>query len=196
MSIVTLADVKDFIGIPTAQTSRDTVLQRYIDAATAWATYVSDAIVPTTYTNEVHSGGGPTIILFNRPIISVTTVTEYIGSVGYTLTAAEAGTNVTYSYSIDNADAGILTRRWNGIVGNFIGGRNNVVVTYQAGYASIPADISTYVLMDIQVLYNMSQQGRRQGSGVGEQFSPTLPLNAFPRLASLMQSSRRTPAIG
>jgi hypothetical protein len=49
--------------------------------------------------------------------------------------------------------------------------------------------------MDIQVLYNASQQGKRQGSS-GEPFSATLPLNAFPRLASLMSSSRRTSAIG
>jgi hypothetical protein len=195
-AIVTLADVKDFIGIPTAQTTKDTVLQRWIDAATAWATYVSDAIIPTTYTNEVHSGGGPTIVLFNTPIVSVTSIIEYVGTTAFALTASEAGVNQTYGYSIDNAAAGIISRRWNGMVGSFIGGRNNVVVTYQAGFNVIPADIVAYVLMDIQVLYNMSQQGRRQGSNGGEQFSSTLPLNAFPRLASLMQSSRRTSAIG
>ena len=196
-AIVTLADVKDFIGIPTAQTTRDSVLTRLIAAATAWATYVSDAIIPTTYTNEVHSGGGPTIVLFNTPIVSVSSIIEYVGSTAYTLNPSEAGTNQTYGYSIDNPAAGIISRRWNGMVGSFVGGRNNIVVTYKAGYEVIPADIATYVLMDIQVLYNQSQQGRRQGaSGSGDQFDRQLPLNAFPRLASLMQSSRRTSAIG
>jgi len=102
----------------------------------------------------------------------------------------------TYSYSIDNSASGILSRRWNGMVGCFVPGRNNVVVTYKAGFEVIPADIATYVLMDIQGLYNASQQGRRQGAGQGEQYMAGLPLNAFPRLASLMQSSRRTSAIG
>lgn len=195
-AIITLTDVKDFIGIPSGQTTRDAVLTRYIAAATAWATYVSDAIIPTIYTNEVHSGGGPTIVLYNTPIVSVTSIIEYVGATAYPLTASEAGTSQTYGYSIDNAAAGIISRRWNGMVGSFLGGRNNVVVTYKAGFEVIPADIATYVLMDIQALYNMSQQGRRQGSNGGEQFSNTLPLNAFPRLASLMQSSRRTSAIG
>lgn len=194
--IVSLDEVKEFIGIPIAQGSRDAVLQRYIDAATKWATYVSDAVVPETFTNEVHNGGGPTIVLFNTPIITVTSVIEYVGTTAYALTQSEAGTNQTYGFSVDNASAGILSRRWNGMVGSFMPGRNNVVVTYKAGYEVIPADIATYVLMDIQVLYNQSQQGRRQGANGGEQFSPTLPLNAFPRLASLMQSSRRTSAIG
>jgi len=195
-AIVTLDDVKQFIGIPATQGSRDLVLQRYIDAATKWATYVSDAVIPETFTNEVHSGGGPTIVLFNTPILSVSSVIEYVGTTAYTLTQSEAGTSQTYGFSIDNPSAGILSRRWNGMVGNFMPGRNNVMVTYKAGYEVIPADIATYVLMDIQVLYNSSQQGRRQGNNGGEQFTATLPLNAFPRLASLMQSSRRTSAVG
>lgn len=194
--IVDLADVKDFIGIPADQTARDSTLLRYIAAASRWATYVSDAIVPETFTNEVHSGGVPSIVLYNTPIISVTSIVEYVGATAYTLTASEAGTNQTYGYSIDNAAAGILTRRWNGIAGNFIRGRNNVVVTYTAGFETIPEDIATYVLMDIQVLYNASSQGRRQNSGGSDNFSAGLPLNVFPRLASLMESSRRTPAIG
>jgi hypothetical protein len=194
--IVDLADVKDFIGIPQDQTSRDSTLLRYIAAASRWATYVSDAIVPETFTNEVHSGGGPMIVLYNTPVISVTSIVEYVGTVGYTLNLSEAGSNETYGYSIDNPSAGILSRRWNGMVGSFVGGRNNIVVTYTAGYEDIPEDISTYVLMDIQVLYNASAQGRRSNTGNPEGFSATLPLNAFPRLESLMQSSRRTSAIG
>lgn len=197
-SIVTLDDVKDWIGIPSNQNSRDTVLQRYIDSATVWATYVSDAILPTTYTNEVHSGGGESIVLYNTPIMSVTSIIEYVGITGYTLTASEAGTNQTYGYSIDNAEAGIISRRWNGFVGPFIEGRNNIVVTYRAGFATIPADIQVAVLTDIQVLYNMSAQGGRSGGNprLDDTFSATLPLNMFPRLESLMQSSRRTSAIG
>jgi hypothetical protein len=194
--IVSLADVKQFMRITGTDSDRDAILQDYIDAATRWATYVSDAIVPETFTDEVHSGGGPTIVLFNTPIIEVTSITEYAGVTGCALTQSEAGGNETYGFSIDNAAAGIISRRWNGVVGCFIGGRNNVVVTYKAGYETIPADIATYVKMDIQVLFNASWSGRRQASSGGEPFSERLPLNAFPRLASLMQSSRRVPAIG
>lgn len=193
--IVTLDDVKTFLGIDLSDTTNDTNLNTWISAATNWATYVSDAIIPTTYT-EVHSGGGPKIVLFNTPIISVSSVIEYMGTVAYTLADAEAGTNETYSYSIDNAAAGIISRRWNGFVGNFLPGVNNIVITYKAGFETIPGDIIGYVLMDIQGLFNASQQGRRPNSGGGNQWSGTLPLNAFPRLESLMTSSRRTPAVG
>ena len=194
--IVSLDDVKGFIGIPLDETTDDVVLQWLLDGATRWATYVSDAIVPTTYTDELHSGGTPHIVLFNAPIIEVDSVTEYVGQTAYELTQAEAGTNLTYSYSIDNASMGILSRRWNGFVGSFIGGRNNIKVTYKAGFTVIPADIQLAVLMDIQVLYSQTQLGQRPGANNRDQFSATLPLNAFPRLENLMTSSRRVPAIG
>lgn len=192
--IVDLADLKEFIGI--TDTKRDGVLQWYLDAASRWATYVSDAIVPETFENEVHSGGGPTIVLYNTPILTVDSIIEYVGTTAYTLTQSEAGTNETYGYSIDNPSAGIISRRWSGFVGSFIGGRNNIVVTYMAGFETIPADIAVAVMSDIQVLYNVTAQGRRQNAADREQFSENLPLNAFPRLAMLMQSSRRTSAIG
>ena len=197
-SIVNLDDVHDFLGIPASQTSKDTVLQRYIDAATIWATYVSDAILPKTFTNEVHSGGRPRIVLFNTPILQVTSIIEYVASYAYPLTQSEAGTNQTYGFSVDNASMGIISRRWNGMVGNFMSGDSNVVVTYKAGFATIPADIQTYVLMDIQGLYDASSSGSRPSVNGATDFaySTTLPLNAFPRLASLMSSSRRVPAVG
>jgi hypothetical protein len=197
-SICTLDDVKDFLGIPLSQTSKDAILQRYIDAATEWATYASDAIIPTTYTNEVHDGGAPQIVLFNTPILEVTSIIEYVGANAYELTDTEAGGNQTYGFSIDNASAGIISRRWNGMVGSFMSGEKNVVVTYVAGFAQIPADIQTYVLMDIQGLFDASQQGSRPSVNGGSDYaySASLPLNAFPRLASLMSSSRRVPAVG
>ena len=167
-AIVTLDDVHDFLGIPTDQTSKDTVLQRYIDAATRWVTFFSDGIIPTVYTDEVHSGGKPQIVLFNTPILEVASIVEYVAANAYPLTDSEAGQNFTYGYSIDNASQGIITRRWNGIVGSFMAGENNVVVTYTAGFATIPEDIQTAVLMDIQGLYYASQQGAVPDStGVG-----------------------------
>jgi hypothetical protein len=195
-AVVSLDDVHDFLNIPATQTSKDSVLQRYIDAATHWVTFFSDGIIPTVYTNEVHSGGRPQIILFNTPILEVTSIIEYVAANAYPLTASEAGANLTYGYSIDNASAGIISRRWNGFVGNFMAGENNVVVTYTAGFATIPSDIQAAVLMDIQGLYVGSQQGSRPGVDGSFDFQSGTPLKAFPRLESLMSSSRRVPAVG
>lgn len=200
-AIVELAQTKTFLKIRSDDTSNDVTLQLYIDAATRWATYVSDAIIPKTFTNEIHSGGGSTIVLFNTPILEVESVTEYWnGVLAYTLVESERGDATSpYSFSVDNASAGILTRLWNGWPGNFVGarGQNNIVVTYKAGFETIPADIQLAVLMDIQGLWNQTQYG---GNLAGDTaFADTFsvaPMSAFPRLASLLTSSLRVPAVG
>lgn len=192
-------DVKPFLGVDDG--SKDAMLQSYIDGATIWAEYVADIVLPKTYT-EVHSGGKPKIFLFHRPIISVTSVTEYVGLTAYTLVAAELGSGVNspYSYSIDNADLGCLTRRWNMIAGNFMGGTDNISVTYKAGRSVVPGDIKLAVLMDIQGLYVGTQMGGRPAIGSGSpdfdySSGPSIPLSMFPRLQSMIAPSARVPGI-
>lgn len=196
------ADVKPFIGINTSDTSKDTLLQFYIDGATVWAEYVSDIVLPKTYTGEVHSGGRPKIFLFNRPILEVVEVVEYVGVVAYPLMQAELGSGVNdpYSFSIDNPDLGCITRRWNMIAGNFMGGRDNITVTYKAGRAVVPGDIKLSVLMDIQGLFVGTQMGGRPAVGSASpdfdySSGPSVPLSMFPRLQSMVAPSARVPGI-
>ena len=193
-------DVKPFLGITPADLSKDALLQWYIDGATVWADYVSDIVVPKPYT-EIHSGGRPKIFLFNRPILEVTEVIEYVGLTPYTLVPAELGSGVNspYSYSIDNPEIGCLTRRWNMIAGNFMGGRDNITVTYKAGRAVIPGDIKLAVLMDIQGLFVGTQMGGRPAIGSSspdfDYTGQSVPLSMFPRLASMVAPSARVPGI-
>ena len=195
-------DVKPFLGVDAGDSSKSTLLQAYIDAATVWAEYVTDVVLPKTYTNEVHSGGKPHIFLLHKPIINIITVTEYIGPTAYTLTEAELGSgiNSAYSYSVDNAERGVISRRWNTMVGNFIGGVNNISITYQAGRSTVPADIKLAVLMDIQGLYVGTQMGGRPAIGGGSpdfdySSGPSIPLSMFPRLQSMIAPSARVPGI-
>lgn len=193
------ADVKPFLGVTGS--SKDTLLQAYIDGATIWAEYVSDIVLPKTYT-EVHSGGKPKIVLFNKPIISVASVIEYVGLTPYTLVQAELGSGINspYSFSIDNADVGCITRRWNMIAGNFMGGTDNISVTYKAGRSVVPADIKLAVLMDIEGLWVGTQMGGRPAVGSASpdfdySSGPSIPLSMFPRLAAMVAPSARLTGI-
>lgn len=196
-SICTLDDVHSQLSIPSTDTSNDALLVRYINAATDYVNYISGTILPTVFTNEVHNGGTSRIKLFNAPILTVASVIEYVGLTAYTLVQSERGGTINpYSYSIDNAEQGYLSRVWSGMVGPFVGGDNNIVVTYTAGYATVPDSIWLATLQDIQVLYQQTKYGGDL-SGVGDtqdSFGVT-PINAFPRLANLLTGSRRVQAI-
>lgn len=200
-SICTLDDVHSQLSIPSTDTSNDALLGLYIGAATEYANDFADQVTAATYTNEVHDGGAPQIILFHSPILTVASIIEYWGITPYPLTQSERGGVVTtYGYSIDNPNQGSISRVWSGLVGPFVAGDNNIVVTYTAGRAVTPDAIQLAVLQDIQVLYQQTKYGAgaspygAPGAEPNENFNYP-PLNAFPRLGNLYASSRRLSGI-
>lgn len=200
-ALVTLSDVKTHLNIDQADTSQDAELNGFIDAATAYIQNLTGPIINQTFT-ETHSGGGSTICVFHPPIVSVTSIVEYVGPVGYTLTEAELGQPAgTYSYSIDDPRSGIIRRRWQGgFAGPFIGGDHNIAVTYIGGQSSVPADIHMAVLQDIAGMYQPSQLGPGSAmfpNSVSDGNGPLNPIGMFPRVAAILSdASRRPPAIG
>jgi hypothetical protein len=64
--LVELVDVKDYVGIPQTDTSRDEKLDRYISAVTALIEQVTGPILPRVF-DEWHDGGGTYLILRRRP---------------------------------------------------------------------------------------------------------------------------------
>lgn len=196
--LVTLQEVKDHLNI--SDTSQDGELFGFITAAAAYVQNITGPILPASYT-EVHDGRGPSIVLYNPPILSVTSVIEYVGPVAYTLTQAELGTGDDtgqFSFSLDNPNAGIITRRYTGgIVGNFAPGVSNVQVAYVAGRAALPPDVRMAILQDIAGLFQTSQLAPNpyfNNPNMGN--TPLNPIGLFPRVeAILTASAHRSPAI-
>jgi hypothetical protein len=203
--LVTLDDVKTQLQIPATTGNYDDQLQGYIDAATAYIQQATGPILNRTCT-EVHSGGGLTIVLDDPPVLTVTSVTEYVGPTAYPLTQAELGTATgAYAFSLDDPQAGIICRRFTGgLAGRFAGGYRNVQVVYVAGVVAVDPSIRFATLMDIQGLWTQTQEGGPStafGGQIGETgsdgwtASPSNPIGAFPRLAAMLEGNKRTPAI-
>lgn len=196
--LVTLADVKDHLNIP--DTSQDIELQGFIDAATD---FIQDQTGPIIGRNcsETFSGGGPVICLRNPPVLSVTSVTEYVGPVAYVLTQVQLGDSTgSYAFSLDSAESGILRRRFNGgLAGQFAGGMYNIQVEYVAGSEVVRASVRMAVLQDIAGMWQPSQNG--PASPMFPTNNATLdrpnPVGLFPRVAAILSDpAKRVPAIG
>ncbi|GAC1373718.1 MAG: hypothetical protein NVSMB4_00580 [Acidimicrobiales bacterium] len=197
-SLVTLADTKLHLNIPATDTSNDVELQGFMDTASAIVGYEAGPITQTTFT-ETYTPSGSRIMLRQVPVVSVTSVVEYLGRISYTLTSQPPGSTVdNYGYSLDIPDAGLLVRRGGaGTETNFWG--SPVVVVYVAGLATTPPDIRLAALEDIRDLYQQSQQGQRPGgSGSAAQSDQWGPERnrMFPRLAALLDRASRTQSIG
>jgi hypothetical protein len=103
---------------------------------------------------ESHDGGVGTIILRKTPVLSVTSLTEG----GVTVSP-------TYGYVLKTlADGGALVERGSQLVPQgFWWGRQNVVVTYVAGYTDPPRILRKVALNAIQGMWQESQQAFHPG---------------------------------
>ena len=194
MSLVTLAETKLQLNIPTSDTTQDAELLIYIDAATEVVEFVTGPIVPKQYVNEVHDGGYPFIMLFNPPILTVDSVVEYLGRIAYTITPQPLGSTVdNYGYSLDSPATGKLTRRSGaGTPMSWLSGRSSIIVTYTAGRVLVPAAVRLAALLDIGDIWQKTQQGGR------DQASDDVWMGApvsFPRLKSELESTARVVGI-
>lgn len=132
IDLCTLADVKSYLNIQN--TTNDALLQLLITAASQYMmTYCGRTFQLTTYTNEAYNGTGNAMqMLLNSPVVAVSAVSvNGIARTPFNQSSYPGG----YRFDEDGIYAGCDFGVW-------CDGFQNVVVSYQAGYATIPYDLN------------------------------------------------------
>ena len=164
LDILTLTEAKTALDIDSSNTSHDTALASYITGVSRVFDSRFGPIVRRSVT-ELHSGGGYQIFLNQRPLTSVTSVTEYDLGTSYVLSEEIAASNPlpANGFLVDST-RGILYRRSAGGMTNFTHGLNNVTVVYQAGRYANTAGVDARFKVAAQIM--LAQIWRREtGSG-------------------------------
>ena len=194
-AIVSLADVKAHLN--KTDTDDDTELQFFIDAATPVIENIAGPVLPQTKT-EYYNGGVSQIVLNWLPIVSVTSIVETYGQTNYSLTEISLGSsNTAFGYTVDYTTGKVVRRAYNAEA-LFPTGTNNVKVVYQAGRATIPANVRLATLMLIQHLWSTSQlnrNGARPTLGGDDSFTVGAGFAVPNRVRELLQPSPRVPGI-
>lgn len=133
-ALVSVADVKESLGIPSSNTASDNLITRKVNQATEMIeNFTGRRFALTTYTDsEYDATNSDQLILKQRPITTFTRLQARDSS----LNENDWSTIDSELYFVDSS-AGVLdlnfraTGRW-----------NRYRVTYTAGYATIPADIA------------------------------------------------------
>lgn len=134
--LTTLANVKEWLGIPSSNTQSDALLSRMITAASAFiVSWLEREVLSATYTETRDGNNSQRMKMRNFPITLVTLVK--VDNV--VIPETERAFN----------DASIVLRgcRW------FSKGILNVEVTYVAGYAVVPPDIEQACIEMIGLRY-------------------------------------------
>lgn len=148
MSVIALADAKDYLNIQTA--TADAELQRFIDAAEGAITQHCGPLAATSVTERIESNGGQQLLLRRSPVVSLTSVTPVGG------TALDSARLYLW------ADAGVV---------EFADGAtpftsNRYDVAYTAGRDAVPPDLLMAVRETVRHLWETQRGGSRR-PGVG-----------------------------
>lgn len=184
--VLTLAEAKQQLNL-SGTTAYDTELPLWISGISERLDALIGPIVRRTISNELHDGGYHTIYLRHYPIRAITTVIEYNWLTPLTLApesnpSKPADAYLTEAYEMDRTlISQRIRRRYGGITGLFVPGKQNVVCTYEAGRVDNTASVSGKIKIAAGVmLQNAWRSQEISTSHVGE-FD--VPASNFPRFA-------------
>lgn len=165
MALVTLADVKIFLGI--SGSTKDALLNLLIDQASTLIESLCDVTFSSTaYTELIDGNGTREILLRHSPVITFTSLEkrtafdntdswETIATSDYWVETDSGKVTKTSSYAdwdVVHKDPSLSDEM------TFDYGKQNYRATYTAGYATIPNDIQMAVMTVISSFYNTSSK--------------------------------------
>lgn len=138
-ALVSLADFKAFVKVPTAETSMDALLEGFINSVSQRIeTYCRRKFRQLTHT-EHHDGGRVNLVLLRQWPVNTVTSLHCSSERVWDSTSLIAATN--YQIVKDEQGEGIAIERFDG---TFPNGQKNIQVVYIAGYSAlsdVPADL-------------------------------------------------------
>lgn len=170
--LLTLAEARAAVSIDASDTSQDSGLALYNTAVSERLDEICGPVVQRTVTSELHDGGRHWIQLYFRPVASVTTATEYVGTTGTTLTAESNASKPASAYMLETR-TGIVRRRASGGDSRFAIGRQNIALTYSAGRYATTAVVGERFKLAAQIM--LSHIWRVERGGGNQTFGEFVP---------------------
>lgn len=205
--LVGLSEVKEHAGVPPANTSRDSELERLIEAVTPLIEKQTGPIVCRKF-DEWHDGGNTFILPRRRPATSLGTTpvfrlvacSEYMGPIEWPLAIiGSPDEGELYSCMLDPDLWRVVRRSAGGGVQPFPYGPEAVHVIYEAGQSEVPANVQVAVLEAIREFFQSTQAagaGRHTVADAEEGSGPhSLPYSIARHALGMIEPMRRAPSL-
>lgn len=203
--LVTLADLKSYLDIPSSDTSQDGNLTRQINGVTPVVESITGPIIVREF-EEWHDGGQVYIMLRRRPstalgtspVLTLVACSEYAGPIEWPLAVISSpDKGQMYSCMLDTNLARVVRRTAGGGVQAFPAMPQAVHVIYAAGQATVPGNVYQGTLELIRVNFETTQAVGRGRRAVADETDTGPPLGFFVprRVRELLAPTRRHPSI-
>jgi hypothetical protein len=174
-TIVSLGDAKEYLNIPATSHAHDRALIEMIVDSTGVIEDICGPVLQRSVT-EWPRGGTPYISLKAKPVISVESVTEWLGAVEYDLALVDDPADGT-PYSVQcQPEIGLLVRRTaGGGTQPFPDGPQSVKVVFTAGRLSVPGSIRRGNLELLRFWWDETQEQHGHGGAPGQSSGDDYP---------------------
>jgi len=179
--LTTLANVKQYLGITTA--TDDAMLDRMITATSNYIeSYINRQFKSRSYTDVSDGNNGDVCAFQNYPVTAVSSVQISSGYFGASYGNYNGGGVITIQPSVDGFSQGyVFDTKFLKLLGyRFARGRNNVHVTYTAGYATIPPEIEQACIELISLRYKEKNRIGEKSKSAGGQETVSYNIATFP----------------
>ena len=199
LDVLSQTEALEAVGLNTDTTGR---LAAYVSAVSQQLDNLVGPVVQRTVTSESHDGGDDEVFLRQRPVASVTAVTEYRNTTAQALVAETNTTKTGYNYLLDPAAAGKLCRRSSNQDFPFPPGKSNVIVTYVAGRASTTGAVDAkYKQAAAMMLRNIWTAEAASGSETFGAFTdqapnPLLGPGLLNKVVAMLDGEMQGPMVG
>lgn len=140
--LLAIDEARSAVNLPSGATQQDGELKRYLTGLSRRVDDLCGPVVIRTITDEEHDGGVHRIWLRKSPADSVTSVSEWLNTTETALTAETRASQPADAYLHGHTGPLHFIRRRNtGSDARFPTGRQNVLVTYEAGRYASTADV-------------------------------------------------------
>lgn len=176
--LTTVDAVKLYARVTSA--ADDALLTQLVTALSSYAkTWLARSILAADYVQSFHGHGGMFLMLPEYPVNSVASLT--IDGITIPARTSALGAGYTFDHESIAVDGYRFTR-----------GRSNVVVSWNGGYATVPADLSQAVNEMVAIVYKeqdrIGQLSKALGNGESVTFfSGDIP----PRAKTLLYQFKR-----
>jgi hypothetical protein len=197
LDFLSLADARAELNYAAGDTAKDDKLRRWLKATTYVIEKVTGPILPVSRT-RYFDGDNAFFVLSDRWVTSITSMTENLAGVNYTLTEQPLGSGTdSYGYTWDRSINKIVRRNSNGSERSFPSGPGVVTVTYLAGLVAIPDDIQMAAAALVKHFSSRSDQPFRTSFGPSSGDDSTAVGNYFipNAIMDLLEPWRRPPGI-
>ena len=144
--------VKAWCGLPAGNTADDALFTRLVTAASSAAQLYMGRNIPSASYVEAYNGNSRQALLLRQsPIVSITSVT--VDNTTIPQATAQPGAGWRFDTMFLYLDGYGFNRSDGGGTSSFNRGIQNVVVTYTAGYATVPFDIAQATIEMAGYLY-------------------------------------------